>query len=123
MRKHLRFAILACGVLTGCHAAKPSITREALVGKYVYRSEDPEGKATEHNLEQLVLKSDGKYDLVLGGSTRPRTETVGTWTVWDGGSDGPEVLLGHSGYPIQIMRNEVRLLIDNDVGIWYAKAK
>jgi hypothetical protein len=90
------------------------------VGDYVYKSEDPEGKPTDHTLDHLVLQSDGKYDLVEGGSTKPRTETIGTWTVGDGGS---EVLLDHSGYPIQIKGTEVRLLIDNDVGIWYAKTK
>jgi hypothetical protein len=35
--------------------------------------------------------------------------------------DPPIVDLDHAGYPIQIRGNEVRLLIDNDVGIWYAK--
>jgi hypothetical protein len=70
----------------------------------------------------LVLQTDGKYDLVQGGSTKPRTETVGAWTL-SGGVNGPEVLLDHSGYPIQMKRNEVRLLIDTDVGIWYTKAK
>jgi hypothetical protein len=123
MRLQLRLAILACCVLVGCRATQPPVTREALVGSYLYKSEDPEGRVTDHTLDHLVLQSDGRYDLVLGGSTKPRTETFGSWAISDVGNDGPEVELDHSGYPIQVKQNEIRLLIDNDVGIWYAKAK
>jgi hypothetical protein len=123
MRLQLRFTILACCVLAGCRGAQPPVTRDALVGNYAYKSEDPEGKATDHSLDRLVLQADGKYDLVQGGTTKPRTETVGTWTIWDEGGNGPEVILDHSGYPIQGKENEIRLLINNDVGIWYVKAK
>ena len=122
MKLHLQVAMLACCVLAGCHAAPP-VKRDVLVGSYVYKSEDPEGKPTDHEFDHLTLQADGKYDLVQGGPTKPKTETVGAWTVWDGGSDGPHVLLDHSGYPVQIESGEVRLLIDNDVGIWFAKAK
>ena len=122
MRLQLGLAMLACSVLVGCHTTQPPVTREALVGSYVYKSEDPEGRAKDHKWDHLTLQADGKYDLVQGGPTKPRSETVGAWTL-RAGANGPEVLLDHSGYPIQMKRNEVRLLIDNDVGIWYAKAK
>jgi hypothetical protein len=118
----LAMLMLVCCILAGCHAAPP-IKREVLVGNYVYKSEDPEGKPTDHEFDHLTLQADGKYDLVQGGPTKPKTETVGTWTVWDGGSDGQRVLLDRSGYPVQIKSGEVRLLIDNDVGIWFAKVK
>jgi hypothetical protein len=99
------------------------VTRGALVGDYVYKSEDPERRTKDHAWDRLTLQADGKYDLVQGGPTKPRSETVGTWTLWSEGANGPTVLLDHAGYPIQIKGNEVRLLIDNDVGIWYAKTK
>ena len=35
----------------------------------------------------------------------------------------PTVLLDHAGYPIDIEKNEVRLLVDLDLGIWWVKAK
>jgi hypothetical protein len=114
---------LACCALVACHAIQPPVARETLVGCYAYVSKDPESRATDHNLDHLVLQSDGKYYLVQGGSTKPRTETVGAWTLLAGGANGQEVLLDHSGYPIQMKGDEVRLLIDNDVGIWYTKAK
>ena len=41
--------------------------------------------------------------------------------VWDGGSGGPTVDLDHSGYPVRVKNGEVRLMIDYDTGIWYAK--
>jgi hypothetical protein len=123
MRPPLRFAAFSLCALAGCHTPQESLAKEALVGSYIYHSEDPLGRAADHNLDQLVLRSDGTYELAQGGSTKPRTETHGTWTTWNSGSDGLEVLLDHAGYPIQTKGNEVRLLIDNDVGIWYAKAK
>jgi hypothetical protein len=123
LRFRLVMLMLACCTLAQCNTTQPPVTREALVGSYTYESKDPESRATDHDLDHLVLQSDGKYDLVQGGPTKPRTETVGSWTLMAGGADGPEVLLDHSGYPIQMKRNEIRLLIDNDVGIWYAKAK
>ncbi len=114
--------MLACCVLDGCHTTQPPVTREALVGSYVYKSEDPEGKATDHEWDRLTLQADGKYDLVEEGPTKPRSETIGRWTSW-AGVKGTEVVLDNAGYPIQIKGNEIRLLIDNDVGIWYAKSK
>jgi hypothetical protein len=122
MRLQSGLALLACYVVAGCHTTQPPATREALVGSYVYKSKDPEGRATDHEWDHLTLETDGKYDLVQEGPTKPRSEVVGAWTLWTG-ANGPEVLLDHSGYPIQMKSNEVRLSIDNDVGIWYTKAK
>jgi hypothetical protein len=114
--------MLTCCFLVACQTTQAPVTREALIGSYVYKSEDPEGRATDHEWDHLTLQADGKYDLVQGGSTKPKSETVGVWTL-EVEVNGPEVVLDHSGYPVQTERNEVRLLIDNDVGIWYAKAK
>jgi len=115
--------MVACCVLVGCQTSQPPVTRDALIGSNVYKSKDPEGKATDHNLDCLVLQPDGKYDLIQGGSTKPARETIGIWTIREGGNDGPTVLLDHAGYPVRAKRNEIKLLIDDDVGIWYVKAK
>jgi len=69
----------------------------------------------------LVLQSDGKYDLVEGGTTKAVSEKKGVWRIVPG--NPPNVLLDHAGYPIEIKRNEVRLLVDLDVGIWWVKAE
>jgi hypothetical protein len=91
------------------------------VGSYVYKSEDPEGKASDHEWDRLTLQADGKYDLVEGGPTKPKTEKTGIWQFY--GGDPAEVDLDHSGYPVRVKGGEVRLMIDYDTGIWYSKSK
>jgi hypothetical protein len=123
MNLQFRFALLllACYALTGCHTRQPSVTREALVGSYTYFSKDPENRVTDHILDHLVLQSDGEYDLVEGGTSKAISENKGVWRIVLG--NPPNVVLDHAGYPIEIKNNEVRLLVDLDLGIWWAKAK
>jgi len=121
MRLHIQVAMQACCVLAACHITHPPVTRDALVGNYVYKSEDPEGKATDHEWDHLTLQADGKYDLVQGGPTKAKSERTGVWQFY--GGDPSEVNLDHTGYPVRVKRGEIRLMIDNDVGIWYAKGK
>jgi hypothetical protein len=117
-------AILACSVpILGCRANRMPVTRDSLVGTYVSVSEDPDDTVSNHNLDQLVLRPDGTYDLVEGGTTKPPAKTSGNWTLWTGGHNCPRVLLGHSGYPVRFAQKQVRLLVDDDVGIWWAKLK
>lgn len=123
LRFQLVTLMLACSALLGCHTVQPPITREILVGSYVYKSEDPENRSTDHTWDHLALQADGRYDLVQGGPTKPKSETVGAWRLWSGGASGPEALLGRAGYPIQVEGNDVKLLIDTDVGIWYEKVR
>src|SRR5579859_7565781 len=100
----LQFIILTCFILISCSApARP--TREGLAGKYVYKSEDPAAKPSDHSFDLLTLKADGTYDFVQGGTTKSRTEAVGSWRIWDAGAQGPQLLLGRSSYPIRIKGN------------------
>ena len=46
---------------------------------------------------------------------------MGEWSIQPG--DPPNVLLDHAGYPIQMKKGEVRLLINDDLGEWYVKTK
>ena len=112
--------MVACCALAGCHAAPP-VTREALVGSYAYQSQDPEGKPTDHEFDHLTLQADGKYDLVQGGPTKAKSEKVGLWSFT--GGDSAEVVLDHAGYPVRMKSGEVRLMVDDDTGIWFSKAK
>lgn len=124
LRLRLALLLLGCCAFLGCQTTQPPITREALVGSYTYASEDPESKATDHNLSHLILRSDGTYDLVEGGSTKAVSEKKGLWTVEPGTpSNHMDVVLDHAGYPIEIRKNEVRLLVDLDPGIWWTKTK
>jgi hypothetical protein len=91
------------------------------VGNYVYKSQDPEGKASDHEWDRLTLQEDGKYDLVQGGPTKAKSEKTGFWTFT--GGNPAQVMLDHAGYPAVVKGGEVRLMIDYDTGIWYSKSK
>jgi hypothetical protein len=123
MKRQLAPAILVFSILTGCHTGlPPSFTRQTVAGSYVYRSVDTSvDKPTDHQFDHLTLNENGTYDLVQGGSTKARTEKTGVWNIQPG--DPPNVLLDHAGYPIQDKKGELRLLINDDLGEWYVKAK
>jgi hypothetical protein len=67
------------------------------------------------------LQADGKYDLVQGGPPKAKSEKTGFWTFT--GGDPAQLMLDHAGYPVREKGGEVRLMIDYDTGIWYAKSK
>ena len=107
--------------LAGCHSKQPPITYSSLFGTYVYNSQDPENRSTDHEWDRLTLFPDGKYDLVRGGPTQGKSEKTGRWHFHDG--DPAEVDLDQAGFPVRVERGEIRLLIDDDVGIWYVKLR
>ena len=116
-------AVLVCFALAGCRASETPVTRDAVIGSYVYNSQDPEGRPTEHEWDHLTIRADGTYNLVEGGPTKPKAERAGEWALSLSRANGQSVLPDHAGFPIQVDGSEVRLLIDDDVGIWYAKVK
>ena len=111
---------LAC-VLVACSPERPVPSdRGAYVGAYAYKSVDKSvDKATDHELDHLVLNADGHYTLVQGGSTKARSAITGTWAFVPG--DPPNIELDHHGYPIELRDGHIRLLINDDLGEWYAK--
>jgi|SRR5579875_1191549 len=114
-------AMLLGGVLAGCgtEGTVPS-DRGAYVGAYAYRSMDSSvDKATDHELDHLVLNADGHYTLVQGGSTKARSEITGVWRFVPG--TPPNIELDHHGYPVELKDGHIRLLINEDLGEWYAK--
>jgi hypothetical protein len=124
LMRALLLVMLGSLLLTGCQTDHSiPMDRQAYVGTYAYKSMDTAvDKPTDHELDRLVLKADGKYLLVRGGSTKPKTETEGIWNLVNG-SQQPNIELDHAGYPVRVKRGEIRLLINDDLGEWYAKAK
>lgn len=120
LKSRLVMLIVAGCSLAGCGPTQP-VSRDALVGSYTYVSKDPENRATDHEWDHLTLQADGKYDLVQGGPTKAKSEKTGVWTFT--GGDPAQVMLDHAGYPVREKSGEVRLMIDYDTGIWYAKTK
>jgi hypothetical protein len=124
LRLGLAMLVAAACALVGCHTTQPPVTKELLAGNYTLVSKDPESRATDHNLSHLVLQSDGTYDLVEGGTTKAVSEKKGVWRIEPGTPpDHVDVVLDHSGYPVEIKRNEVRLLVDLDTGVWWVKPR
>jgi hypothetical protein len=117
--KLIAVLVAASSALVACHTARPPVVAEVLVGRYSFVSEDPESRPTDHNLNRLDLQSDGTYDLVEGGTTKPALEKKGVWRIVPG--NPPTLLLDRAGYPVEIKGDEVRLLVDLDTGIWWAK--
>jgi hypothetical protein len=121
MRARVLLVLLGACLLSGCRTsdAIPSNPR-AFAGVYSYRSVDTSAdKPTDHELDRLTLQPGGRYVLVRGGSTKARSEEVGEWRLF--GGDRPSIGLGRAGYPIQMAGHEVRLLINEDLGEWWAK--
>jgi hypothetical protein len=109
--------LLSCGSISDPAPADKS----AYVGTYRYKSMDTSvDKATDHELDQLVLQAGGRYSLVQGGSTKPKSTTEGIWRLVPG--NPPNIELDHSGYPIEVKQGQIRLLINDDLGEWYSKA-
>lgn len=110
--------------LAGCHTTQPPVTPQILAGSYTFVSEDPGSRETDHNLNRLVLRSDGTYLLVEGGTTKAVSEKKGAWKIEPGTPpDHVDVVLDHSGYPVEIKKSEIRLLVDLDIGIWWVKPR
>lgn len=124
MRRFLTVSILlAATICSGCGYRRPSKPLEsgALVGTYVYRSA---GGPPIHSPDKLTLKADGTYVLIHMPVGQPGSTERGTWKFYNSPSwgGGPQVdFVGRGSYPVEVKGNEVRLLINLDVGHWYQK--
>lgn len=116
---------LACTVivLSGCTSDRSALLSPAdLVGDYTYHSVDTSfDRATNHEFDHLSLQTDGRYRLVQGGPTKVRTEKIGAWNFYAG--KRPSLSLDNAGFPVQWRREEVRLVVDDDLGEWYVKVR
>lgn len=124
LRFELAMLVATTCALVGCRTTQPPVTQELIAGNYTFVSKDPESLATDHNLNHLGLQTDGTYDLIEGGTTKAISEKKGIWKIEPGSPPGVvDVVLDHAGYPIEIKRKEIRLLIDLDTGIWWVKPR
>jgi len=104
----------------------------AYVGTYEFECEEVDesfDKETNHELDRLVLLSNGRYSLVQGGSAKAISEAKGTWSLVPAFSSQPPSItsdrdsaqLDRSGYPIRVKKGHIYLGIDDDLGQYYAK--
>jgi hypothetical protein len=112
--------LLAFASLSAC-SCHQALSKAALVGVYIFRSDDPQGNDPSHQWDRLQLLADGRYDWVQGGPAKPRIEKTGSWTFHDG--PRPYVLIEQDDFPIQVEKGNVRLVVDDDAGTWYGKTE
>jgi hypothetical protein len=119
-------ALFAITLLDGCKSDHRSVTRELVIGTYVYKSDGPSRESLSQFLScpigvRLILHENGKYELITAEPTKPGSLITGRWVFRDG--DPASVDLDHSDYPIEIHGDIIRLVIDNDVGARYEKLR
>lgn len=105
------------GLASGCwHSPNAPVRRDLVVGEYVYHCEDP---GSPHDSDKLTLRADGTYLLVHmpGGHPGPREE--GAWELYN--DNPPRVAVKDYVHPLLVRGQNVRLLIDDDLGRWYEK--
>jgi hypothetical protein len=112
---------ITCCALTACTSTQAIPSESALVGVYRYHSEEPGVRMEDHRLDRLTLRADGSYELIEGGPTKIKSKRSGRWRLFRG--DRPQISLDLASYPLNTTGNEIRLLVDTDVGIWYSREK
>lgn len=119
-------ALLAITFMNGCKTVHRSLTREILMGTYVYKS-DSRSRESESRFrsliigDRLILNNDGKYEIIIDKQSRPGSVITGHW-IWTDG-DPAIVYLDHGGYPIELDGKNIRLIIDNDINGRYEKLR
>ena len=93
------------------------LTPESFVGHYTYHAED---KTFDYKPANLTLRADGKYVLVYLDNGHPATREEGRWQLVR--DPDLNVVLDHSGFPVELKGGHIRLMINYDSGKWYEKA-
>jgi len=131
--KRLISFILCLLVFDACSSEPVPTDPMDYVGMYEYRTAYPINNApperekyisTNHDGDCLILKPSGEYVLMQGGTTKAMSETKGRWRLFVfqfHSIDRPEIVLDLHGYPIRVKKGIIRLLINDDLGVWYEK--
>jgi hypothetical protein len=125
--RSVTIVLVAAAIGSACSAQR-RLTERDVVGRFVYHSEDPGDRRSDHERDAIVLNADHTYVLTTGGSTKAVALRMGRWKFADStptNQGGPEVVLETQGYPVRrsFPRGIVRLGIDDDTGIWFEKVK
>ena len=94
-----------------------AVTRETVVGEYVYYADDP---GVPHSPDRLVLRGEGSYTLVSMTDGQAVATEEGKWELWTDGGESRITFRGR-GYPVSLREGHVRLMINSDRGHWYEK--
>jgi len=117
--------ILCLSFFMACSSEPVPLNPNAYVGTYEFEYEELDqsfDSATDHELDRLVLQSDGRYSLVQGGSTKSISEAEGAWSLFPGMAGQPCIIqLDYGGYPIHVKNGRIYLGISDDLGQYYVK--
>ena len=132
--KRLLFLILCLLAFESCSSEPVPTDQIDYVGMYEFRTAYPIYNAypehgedyvsTNHDGDCLILKPSGEYVLMQGGTTKAMSETRGLWQLYFvkyNSRDYHSISLDSHGYPIRVKNGIIRLLIDDDLEVWYEK--
>lgn len=92
--------------------------RATLVGEYILWSGDS-GEPSPP--DRLTLETNGRYVLVHMHGNHAGAKEEGRWQLFHDDL-GWNLALGNHTYPIELNGQNVHLLVDDDLNIWYAKS-
>ncbi len=113
------FILFAIALLNACRATHQHVTREILVGAYVFECDAPSRTPSHQIGERLRLQNDGMYELDHGGQSGSEAVITGRWTFRNG--NPPTIYLDHAGFPVDSDGGNIRLVVNDDVNARYEK--
>jgi hypothetical protein len=117
-----KWALITAALTGGC---SEQVRQREIAGEYLYQCDDPlslEPKWDEHRWNRVVLRQDGSYLATQPVRGPASTQEEGRWTLENYGGR-PGVFLGTRGYPVRLRPKEIRLVINDDLSQWFAKAR
>jgi hypothetical protein len=106
-------SVVSLPLLMGCKTQTRPISKQELIGKYVYHLED-KGQGTTC----FTLRGDGTF---IAGNENfstddgPKLPPEGAWQLFNG-ADHQELDLAHAGFPLERSNSSIKALVNNDLG-------
>ena len=122
--------VLCMYVFSACSSEPVPTDPMDYVGMYEYKtahllnhvSGSGDYIATNHDGDCLILKPSGEYIFLQGGTTKAMSETRGQWRLTSlEYPNTSRISLDSHGYPIRVKEGKIRLLVNDDLGVWYEK--
>lgn len=115
VKLRLLFYLLTAALIWACTSGRMP-ARDQFVGNYIFFSADA---GAPHDADSLSLLSNGTYRIVNMPFGRRGSEEKGIWYLTT--ERTPNIVLGKSGYPIEIKGTEIRLIVNDDLDEYYRR--
>jgi hypothetical protein len=113
MLKAMLATVTFLTLLVGCKTQTRPISKQELIGKYVYHLKDK----TQGTI-CFTLSGDGTF---IAGNEKfstddgPKLPPEGAWQLFNG-TDHQELDLTHAGFPLERSNSSIKALVNNDLG-------